>query len=159
MILKFLQQILLHRRVANGSTADPIQNTPGSKISIAVREQMHINAACNAAQEEAGRHDCVSGICKSLLYRDHCRIQKIGEHVEAEEHSRRIGWNKSAEQVGERVVIMRGKREWSLELMIPRPVIFRHKRGLGVKHVAMQDIGKNLEFQRTGKPSGLTEKK
>lgn len=68
--------------------------------------------------------------------------------MKAKEHGRRVGRNEPADQIGERVVIVRGQRERSLELMIPGLVVLREERRLGVENVAMQDVGQNLASRK-----------
>lgn len=94
MITNLLPHIVLDISLTNTSTEDPVQDTPRPEVTFARVNQMIFVTTSNAAQEEACRHDGVSGVCEGLFKRDHGDVDEVGEHVEAEKHGGKIGWNK-----------------------------------------------------------------
>lgn len=70
--------------------------------------------------------------------------------MEAEDDGRRIGRYELGNQIGDRVVVMRGQWEGSRQRMIPRPVPFgKHRRPFRVESIAVNDICEELS---KGKP-------
>src|SRR3954468_3665533 len=76
MLLKLIHNIILYIRIPDSSSKDPIQNPPRSKITFRTQQQMHIRAASNATQKEAGRHNSIPRVNKGLLNGDNGQVQK-----------------------------------------------------------------------------------
>lgn len=111
MIPSLVPHIVLEISLTNASAQDPVQDTPRTEVTFSRVNQMLFVSTSNAAQEEARRHEGISGVGEGLFNRDNGDVDEVGEHVEAEEHGWKIGWNKLVREVNERVVIVRGERE------------------------------------------------
>lgn len=65
--------------------------------------------------------------------------------MEAEDDGWRIGRDELGNQIGNRVVVMRGQWERRRQRMIPRPVPSgKHRRPLRVESIAVEDICEEL---------------
>ena len=69
MFLGFLHDII-DEVSANTRTENPVEETPGPEVSLPTAQHVVVRAACNAPEDEVGRHRRVAGVRERLFQRD-----------------------------------------------------------------------------------------